>query len=528
MKNIGGSYGGELTAGLFLQEFVDGAPWVHLDIAGPARANADDGYLAKGGTGFGVRTLVELARAFEAPGEVTRRARTRAPGGWRSPPSGSRPGSRRRASPRCTSRSPSTSRTTRSTRRASTSKRARRFGGSTTGATPTTSPRRRGRVLRQRQPEARPLVRAHVRRCRDVRVLLHAARHADQRPARRARRRRRRDGHAGRAIVGASDAAAPTFEASGRTIRVPADAETIQAAVDRAKKGDLVLVSPGVYKESVTIGTDGIVLRGVDRNRTILDGEFKRANGVFVVGADGVAVENLTARNFTENGFFWNGVLGYRGFVPHRVPQRRLRRLRVRLPVRTLRPLVRVGQPRLRLLHRPVQPVPRRDHRRRVRVQPARVLRLELVGRPVPRELRLVAQPHRHRAQQLRRRGAVTPGPGDHRRQRGQRQRRPARDDRGTKRPSTPRFGVGIVIAGGQEDVITKNRIVDNSKVGIALAPSVGLQDVPTSAEGNRSPTTWCEGSGLADLAVILPSASDGNCFSANTSPRRRRRTSNR
>jgi len=67
MKNIGGSYGGALTAGLFLQEFVDGAPWVHLDIAGPARAGADDGYLTKGGTGFGVRTLVELARTFAPP-----------------------------------------------------------------------------------------------------------------------------------------------------------------------------------------------------------------------------------------------------------------------------------------------------------------------------------------------------------------------------------------------------------------------------------------------------------------------------
>jgi leucyl aminopeptidase len=70
LKNIGGNYGGALTAGLFLQEFVDGAPWVHLDIAGPARANADDGYLTKGGTGFGVRTLVELARAFEPPAAV--------------------------------------------------------------------------------------------------------------------------------------------------------------------------------------------------------------------------------------------------------------------------------------------------------------------------------------------------------------------------------------------------------------------------------------------------------------------------
>ena len=75
-----GSYGGALTAGLFLQEFVDGVPWVHLDIAGPARAGADDGYLAKGGTGFGVRTLIELARGFEAPKQRTVARRTTIPG----------------------------------------------------------------------------------------------------------------------------------------------------------------------------------------------------------------------------------------------------------------------------------------------------------------------------------------------------------------------------------------------------------------------------------------------------------------
>ena len=80
LKNIGGSYGGALTAGLFLQEFVDGAPWVHLDIAGPARANADDGYLTKGGTGYGVRTLVELARTFEPPVPATPVAATKATG----------------------------------------------------------------------------------------------------------------------------------------------------------------------------------------------------------------------------------------------------------------------------------------------------------------------------------------------------------------------------------------------------------------------------------------------------------------
>lgn len=66
MKNIGKPMGGgALTAGLILSEFVgDGIPWVHLDIAGPAWTEADDAESRKGGTGFGVRTLVELARNF--------------------------------------------------------------------------------------------------------------------------------------------------------------------------------------------------------------------------------------------------------------------------------------------------------------------------------------------------------------------------------------------------------------------------------------------------------------------------------
>jgi leucyl aminopeptidase len=68
LKNIGGGRGGgALTAGLFLAEFAGEVPWAHLDIAGPARATADDGYIGKGGTGFGVRTLVEVLSSFEKP-----------------------------------------------------------------------------------------------------------------------------------------------------------------------------------------------------------------------------------------------------------------------------------------------------------------------------------------------------------------------------------------------------------------------------------------------------------------------------
>jgi leucyl aminopeptidase len=78
LRNIGANrYGGALTAGLFLQAFVADVPWVHLDIAGPARASADDGELSRGGTGFGVRTLAELARTFVPPRAPERKRTTK-------------------------------------------------------------------------------------------------------------------------------------------------------------------------------------------------------------------------------------------------------------------------------------------------------------------------------------------------------------------------------------------------------------------------------------------------------------------
>jgi leucyl aminopeptidase len=66
VKNIGGAHGGAITAGLFLKEFVtEGTPWVHLDIAGPAFIDSSpwDEH-PKGGTGFGVRLLLDLIEEF--------------------------------------------------------------------------------------------------------------------------------------------------------------------------------------------------------------------------------------------------------------------------------------------------------------------------------------------------------------------------------------------------------------------------------------------------------------------------------
>jgi leucyl aminopeptidase len=73
IKNTGGDrYGGALTAGLFLKEFVGDVPWAHLDIAGPARSEEDNAYTPKGASGFGVRTLVELLSRYRRPARAAR------------------------------------------------------------------------------------------------------------------------------------------------------------------------------------------------------------------------------------------------------------------------------------------------------------------------------------------------------------------------------------------------------------------------------------------------------------------------
>jgi leucyl aminopeptidase len=65
LKNISGSTeAGAITAAGFLMAFAEDTPWIHLDIAGTARAGKDLGYMAKGATGAGLRTMVELVRGF--------------------------------------------------------------------------------------------------------------------------------------------------------------------------------------------------------------------------------------------------------------------------------------------------------------------------------------------------------------------------------------------------------------------------------------------------------------------------------
>jgi leucyl aminopeptidase len=62
--NSGGRYGGAITAAMFLKEFAEDTPWLHLDIAGTAWMEEQKPWIAKGPSGIAVRTLVEFAKDF--------------------------------------------------------------------------------------------------------------------------------------------------------------------------------------------------------------------------------------------------------------------------------------------------------------------------------------------------------------------------------------------------------------------------------------------------------------------------------
>jgi hypothetical protein len=113
-------------------------------------------------------------------------------------------------------------------------------------------------------------------------------------------------------------------------LHVPADFPTISDAVDDATPGDLILVAPGTYKESVIVDVKDVTVRGESRNGTIIDGEGIRPYGVVGI-ADGTRVENLTTHSHlyygvlitgvhTKDGPEARGATGYAPFDPEEFP----------------------------------------------------------------------------------------------------------------------------------------------------------------------------------------------------------------
>ena len=68
IKNVGGRWGGTITASAYLSNFVDKTPWAHLDIAGTAWDFTEKSYIPKGPSGIGVRTFLNLIRDWKKGG----------------------------------------------------------------------------------------------------------------------------------------------------------------------------------------------------------------------------------------------------------------------------------------------------------------------------------------------------------------------------------------------------------------------------------------------------------------------------
>ena len=110
-------------------------------------------------------------------------------------------------------------------------------------------------------------------------------------------------------------------------VRVPEDASLTDAG-DLVADGGVILIAPGTYTESLDVRGDDITVRGEDRNTVILDGELTRSNGVVGTG-ERITVENLTVRNFLQNGVLITGVTdengagvarGPDGYLPDQTP----------------------------------------------------------------------------------------------------------------------------------------------------------------------------------------------------------------
>ncbi len=75
IKNVGGKYGGSITAACFLSKFVEDYPWVHLDIAGTFMVEKDTPYVRRGATGVGVRLLIHLIQNWKTIPDVVKKSK---------------------------------------------------------------------------------------------------------------------------------------------------------------------------------------------------------------------------------------------------------------------------------------------------------------------------------------------------------------------------------------------------------------------------------------------------------------------
>jgi Right handed beta helix region len=312
-----------------------------------------------------------------------------------------------------------------------------------------------------------------------------------------------------------------SLAAPGSEIEVPEDAPTLQLAIDRAQPGDTILLAAGTYPGGNVVPQEkpDITIRGVDRNEVVLDGADLQENGI-VVHADGVSILNLSAHNFHENALYWEGadrfrasyvtvwnVGGYGIYVEggeqgeldhdfvsgaadaaYYVGECKPCSATISEVVATLSAVGYSGTNATGV-----------------------VIRDSLWDRNgagiLPNTYADEARPPQARATIVR--NTITSSG---------RARVPIRT------PLAGFVGIGLAVAGGNENTLTRNRVTRSERYGIAVFPTARYAVLPAGGNepgppwrprGNRVSRNVVMGSGRADLALAKGSGK-GNCFTAN------------
>lgn len=308
--------------------------------------------------------------------------------------------------------------------------------------------------------------------------------------------------------VGPGREPAPT--GFGATVRVPGDFATIQEAVDRAEPGGMVLIAPGVYRESVVVTTPYVTVRGEDRNRTILDGANRLPNGILVIEADGVSVENLTARRFALNGVQWSSVFGYRASYVTAYDNGYSGILAIDSAYGQIDHSYASGSPEAGFAIGSCDPC-----HALITESLAENNGLGFSGTNASGDLAIVNSEWRNNM------AGIVPNTLDSEANAPQRNvliagnyvhdNNPA--TAATSPPGHPAYGVGILVTGGIRDTVTGNLVEDQATYGIAILPN--LDESLWTTRDNQIRDNIVRRSGLADLALGAPS-SGGDCFSGN------------
>ncbi|HKE97354.1 MAG TPA: right-handed parallel beta-helix repeat-containing protein [Actinomycetes bacterium] len=310
-------------------------------------------------------------------------------------------------------------------------------------------------------------------------------------------------------VYGRGRALPVTARPSGTVRRVPGRYRTIQAAVDASGPGDLVLIGPGVYREEVKVTVPSLVIRGSDRNRVIIDGQFQRPNGIAVT-ADGVAVENLTVRNSLLNGVFWTGVRGYRASYVTAVNNADYGVYAFDSVDGLFERSYASGSPDSGFYIGQCNPC-----RAVVDGVTAERNAIGYSGTNASGDLHIVRSTWRRNL------SGIVPNTLD------TELKPPVHDvdvvgnvvaDNGNRavpvlEDEWSTYGSGIILAGGEDIRVERNLVLDNPRVGILVTLNVD-QNVWLSS-GNLVRGNLVRGSGRADLALSGP-AGPGNCFSGN------------